>query len=326
MSVMIFNQHDIKMVSLVLPEKRIFKDEFNYLNDAKITKIKENLGFDCHCIANDRTYSSDLAIKAIGKILENFDKNYLDMLISITPSPDFLAPQTASIIHKKLQLPDHTILLDKTGFCSSILQGLFFAFTFLDNPNINNIILTYSQTVSKKIQDDNFYRNISDNACAFLIQKSNNPLKNIYSELNLTSFAEKETIPIEAYKQGADHFYVNNGIFFEESQANYPLFYNKLILKTKEIEYYFLHSPNQFFYKKMVENLSIPYNKLPKKMAYSFFGSLGANTIFFDLHLNKEYVFNGCNKKLFLGSQGGGITLNALTLNLSNFNSTLIYL
>ncbi|MCV3336730.1 hypothetical protein L8T90_01915 [Campylobacter sp. RKI_CA19_01121] len=326
MSVMIFNQHNIKMVSLVLPEKKIFKEEFNYLNETKITKIKENLGFDCHYIADSKTYSSDLAIKAISKILENFDKSHLDMLISITPSPDFLAPQTANIIHKKLQLSDHTILLDKTGFCSSVLQGLFFAFVFLDNPNINNIILTYSQTVSKKIQDDNFYRNISDNACAFLIQKSNSPSKNIYAELNLTSFTEKETIPIEAYKQGASYFYVNNGIFFEESQVNYPLFYKKLMLKTKEIEYYFLHSPNQFFYKKMVENLSIPCNKLPKKMAYNFFGSLGANTIFFDLHINKEYIFDGSDKKLFLGSQGGGITLNALTLNLSNFNSTLIYL
>ncbi|MFG5124591.1 hypothetical protein O8I50_05985 [Campylobacter lari] len=304
----------------------MFKEEFCNFDNTKIVKIKENLGFDCHYIADNNTYSSDLAIKAISKILEGFDKNLLDMLIYITPSPDFIAPPTTSLIHKELQLCKHTILLDKIGFCSSILQGLFFAFSFLDNPNINNVILVYSQTVSKKIQDSNFYRNISDNACAFLIQKSKRHIKNIYSELNLTTFAEKETIPIEAYKKGSKYFFVDNGIFFEESQVNYPLFFNELSRKIENIEYYFLHSPNHFFYKKMIENLSIPHNKLPQQLACRLFGSLGANTIFFDLHINKEYIFDGHDKKLFLGSQGGGIMLNALTLNLSNFNSTLTYL
>ncbi|HEC1762119.1 TPA: hypothetical protein R1708_000420 [Campylobacter lari] len=320
-----FNQHKIVNASFVLPNCEFFKDKFDNITENKLERFYSFMGFDKHYVCGKDCYASDLGAIAASPILQTINKENIDMLIVISPSPDYLAPQTAHIIHDKLKLNSNTIIIDKTGFCTSLIQGLFLSFNFLDNENINNILLIYSQSLNKKIKDKLFYMNMSDNASAFLIQKDNNPNINLYTETNITSINTKETLPLSGFKNGINEIKVDNGIFFETVISYFPaLFQDFLKNNNIDVDYFFLHCPNKFLYQHIIRELDISPLKLPQQVAYEQYANLGSNSIFFSIHANKD-LFNS-RKKILLGSYGSGFTLNLMTLDLNSFNSTLNYI
>ncbi|MBF7046657.1 hypothetical protein IY804_00940 [Campylobacter volucris] len=315
-----FKQHDITNIELILPNFNLtYEQEFTHLNKKKLLRIKENLGFSKHYVSNNDTYASDLAIEALKNTFKNFDKKKLDALIIISPSPDFLAPSMSFIIHNKLNLPKNIIMIDKIGFCTSIIQGIFEAFSLINgNENIYNVIVVYASVINKKIKEESFFMHSSDSASAILIKKSHDNIVNKYTEQSFSEYTLKETHPLTGYKEGIDEFKMDNNIFFSFIYDNFPTFFNNFIKGEAEPDFYLIHSPNKFTYSQITSKIQLDKNKLPNKFGYELFAFTNANSILFDLFLNKNIL----GHKVALMSQGASINFNAMLLD-TNQNTNI---
>lgn len=300
------NSHYIKAISVVLPKNPLtLEDELEFinLNAKKYEFFKQNSKISKHFVCDENIFASDLASKALEKILleKLVDKNELDLLICVSFTPDFLAPQLSSLIHKNLELSKNTLCLDITGFCTGFLQGLFQAFLALENPNFNNIVLLCVSAKSKKInpKDKIAFLSNSDSASAILISKNPSKEKAFYSQKTFSAYAKEETLPLNAYNTNFDDFLrVNTDLFFNFVNENFPEFFEQFFVYSKqnkkEFDDFFFHSPNHFFAQKLKQNL-----KLDKfcSRAYETYGDCTLNTLALELCLYKE----------MLSENGGGI-------------------
>ncbi|NDJ26713.1 3-oxoacyl-ACP synthase [Campylobacter sp. MIT 19-121] len=328
------NLHTIKAGVLVLGEcEKSLDEELAHLSQSKREFFKAQMGINKHFIADKQSFASDLSIKAIDELLKltNFDKNELDLLIFASHTPDFYAPATSSLIHKELQLNSKTTCLDLTNYCTAFLQGLLTAFLHLENKEYKNIILVCASVKSKKIdpKDSFTYATLSDSASAFLLSKSNKKDETCFFMQELFSeFALEETFSSSSYKQGQSEFIkVNNDLFFSLVQEKFPKLLETFLNKNKALqyEYFFFHYANDFFRKKLLQNL-----KLDEKLCFSQsleqFGNLDANNLSANLILfNQTKLKDGGGKKqILLASYGTGMHFMLASLRLKAFKSKII--
>ncbi|WP_417903883.1 3-oxoacyl-ACP synthase [Campylobacter sp. LH-2024] len=268
---LILNSHIIKAISVIFPKNNQSIDEelqLCGLTKNKFEFFKKTSNFSSHYIANENTFASDLAAEALNTLFENnlCSREELDIIFLATHTPDFFAPQTSSIIHKNLNLSKQTICIDTTTFCSGFLQTLMQAFLILDNPDIHKVIILTSLVKSKKtdIKNDKIsYLTHSDCACAILIEKSTNATQKTYfSQETHSEHVLEETLPLNAYNTNFNEYlYINSVLFFNFISKNYPEFFNDFFnyfnIDKTQISNFFFHAPNDFFFKKNLENLNM---------------------------------------------------------------------
>lgn len=292
---------------MVLPENSMdLKDELSLINlsEKKYDFFKQNSKIARHFVCDENTFASDLASKALEKLLLEglMDKDEIDLLLCVSFTPDFLAPQLSSLIHKNLNLGENTLCLDITQFCTGFLQGLFQAFLALENPNFNNIVLLCVSTKSKKIdpRDKIAFLSNSDGASAILISKNLSKEKAFYSQKTLSTYATQETLPLNAYNTNFDDFLrVDTDLFFNCINENLPEFFEQFFMYSnqnkEEFGSFFFQSPNHFFAQKLRQNLNI--DRFCSK-AYEHHGDCTLNTLAIELCLHKNG--GGDSRKSFL--------------------------
>lgn len=333
------NSHNIKAISVILPKNTLSVDEelqLCNLTKNKFELLKKTSNFSSHYIANENTFASDLATEALNTLFENniCSKEELDVIFLATHTPDFFAPQTSSIVHKNLNLSKKTVCIDTTTFCSGFLQTLMQAFLMLDNPNIHKIIILTSLVKSKKtdIKNDKIsYLTHSDCACAILIEKSQNTTQKTYFSQEIYSqYALEETLPLNAYNTNFNEYlYINNTLFFNFISENYPEFFNDFfdyfdIDKTK-ISNFFFHTPNDFFFRKNLENLHME-NFPCFHQTFKIYADCKVSNLPIELCLYKQNQekthekMGGGIEKYVLSSFGSGIIFNIMALDI-DFNN-----
>ncbi|WP_261798043.1 3-oxoacyl-ACP synthase [Campylobacter peloridis] len=290
------NNHLIKAISIALPKNpHNIKEELKICNltENKYELLKQNSGIFKHYVSNDNTFASDLATKALKRLLDEnlINKNEIDMIIFNTFTPDFLAPSCSSLVHKNLNLNENTICIDLIGYCSGFLQGLKQAFIALDNENINKIILICANVKSKKIdkKDKITFLNTSDSASAILIEKSKNYEKAIFSNKIFSTLCDKETLPTNNInKNYNEHIKIDANLSFSFIMENFPLFFNDIFknlnIDKKNINDFLFNSTSSFFKKKLFDNLNMKYKEDEVLKNY---GDLNINKLALDLaHIN----------------------------------------
>jgi 3-oxoacyl-[acyl-carrier-protein] synthase-3 len=87
-----------------LPHKKLTNRDLERMVDTNDDWIYSRAGIRSRHIAEDGEYSSDMghfaALDAISK--SGIDKEFIDMIVVATTTPDKTFPATAAIIHKKL--------------------------------------------------------------------------------------------------------------------------------------------------------------------------------------------------------------------------------
>ena len=88
-----------------LPEKILTNFDLAKLVDTNHDWIKSRTGIDKRHIAATGQLSSDLAVIAAERAIEDagIDKSQIDLVIVATSTPDLTMPSTACIIHQKLK-------------------------------------------------------------------------------------------------------------------------------------------------------------------------------------------------------------------------------
>jgi len=114
-------------------------------------KIETKLGIRERHIAAKNETAGDLALKAAETVLENYEKDKIDMLIFCTQSPDHFLPATACILQKKLGMRNNVAAFDFNQGCSGYIYGLAMAKAFINTGIAEAVLLIVGETYSKHI-------------------------------------------------------------------------------------------------------------------------------------------------------------------------------
>jgi len=147
----------INGISYYLPEKVLTNTELSTLYPGwPIDKISKRIGVESRHIAGADEYSSDLAVAALNKLIEEFsiDKDSIDYLILCTQTPNFSLPATACIVQDKTGLPKSCGAIDISLGCSGYVYGLGFAKGLILSGQAKNVVFITAETLSKTLHPD----------------------------------------------------------------------------------------------------------------------------------------------------------------------------
>ena len=87
------------------------------------------------------TRPSVIAAEAGEKILKNFDRSKVDLLIHASVCRDYLEPATAANIHHLLKLSAHCMMFDLSNACLGVLSSVLMASQLIENGQIRSALI-----------------------------------------------------------------------------------------------------------------------------------------------------------------------------------------
>lgn len=118
-----------------------------------VHQVIEKIGVARRFIADESTFTSDLAVGAGRKLMQvhDLEASAIDYLILVTQTPDFLLPSTSALVHLELGLGDECGVFDLNQGCSGYVQGLGVAKGLIESGQASNILLITADTYSKLV-------------------------------------------------------------------------------------------------------------------------------------------------------------------------------
>ncbi len=118
--------------------------------------ILKNSGVATRYVVDHGTVCSDFAAEKSNAIIEKLgiDKSTIDFLIYCTEAPDYIAPASSTILHRKLGLKSQCGTFDVQFGCSGYTYGLLLAKSLIESGAASTVLFITadipSQVVSKK--------------------------------------------------------------------------------------------------------------------------------------------------------------------------------
>ncbi|WP_418894065.1 3-oxoacyl-ACP synthase III family protein [Limibacterium fermenti] len=142
----------IKGIAACAPKKVVRNEDLTtFFREEELKKVINSVGIVERRIVDKNICASDLCFSAAEKLLNelSIDRETIDVLIFMSQTGDFRIPATAPILQHRLKLSKNTICFDISLACSGYLYALTTAFTYLNLPNIRNVLLLDGETFSK---------------------------------------------------------------------------------------------------------------------------------------------------------------------------------
>ncbi len=87
------------------------------------------------------TPPSTIASLAAEKILKNFPREKVDLLLHASVCRDFLEPATAAVVHSNLKLSSHCMISDLSNACLGVLSSIFMAGQMIETGAIKTALI-----------------------------------------------------------------------------------------------------------------------------------------------------------------------------------------
>jgi len=350
-----FRNKKITGILTVLPAKEVkFEDEMENYNfsAAKSLKLKMAMGYNTHRIVENGVTVSDLCVYGLNYLFEKglLKKEEIDALILVTQSPEYFMPPTSNVIQGKLGLKQDMICLDINQGCAGFEIGLFQAFMFLEQEEINKVVLLNADLISQKVskRDRNSNPLVGDGASVTIVEKSEKE-NTIFANVKMDGTAfDALIIPAGGFKtpstpetaemhedasgnfRSLDNLVMKGDDVFNFVQREVPPMIEQLLEKanfTKEdVDYYMFHQPNKFMLNKLADKLCVPREKMPSNIVENFGNASGVSiptAITFNLgaRLTRESFL------MCLAGFGVGLTWASILMRVENlaFNEIINY-
>lgn len=160
-----------------LPEKVVTNDDLsNELDGFKVDKALR-IGIKQRHIASPEQTSVDLAYEAGKKILSKFDKDKIDYLIFVTETSDYRLPNSANILHERLELNKSAGSIDIIQGCTGLPYALGMAKGLISANVASNVLILIADAYSKIIHPkDKVLRTIfGDAGSGLIVSQSDKP-------------------------------------------------------------------------------------------------------------------------------------------------------
>lgn len=135
-----------------LPEKVMTNHDFEKILDTSDEWITEMTGIKERRFAEEDMDTSDMAVIAAKRAMENsgVTKDDIDMIIVATSTPDHHFPTVANIVQSKLEL-NHVPSFDQAAACTGFIYGLATAYNYIKAGTYKKVLVIGADKLSKKI-------------------------------------------------------------------------------------------------------------------------------------------------------------------------------
>lgn len=344
---------EVQEIISIIPENiSFFDDEIDQYNqgNASSVKLKKAMGYSQHSICSSDATISDFVSKA--KIKELFGDNLsqVDALIVCTQTPDFMIPNTASVLHGLLGLKEEVGTFDVSDGCVGYLRGIALASFLLKDESISKVLLVCGDVLSRWVNrgDRNSFPLIGDAVTLTVLAKTKNSDDddvNYYGEIyhsgdsclaisipssgsrhKISNSSLISSVDSEGNMRSPSDLYMKGRDVFNFTQMVVAPFIKNFLTKLKrvECEKVYCHQANLFILKKMRSKLGLSKLELPSYTIENY-GNSSSASIPTEIVLNCSDPNNIVNKSAFLCGFGAGLSWGASRIKFSqNFSSNLI--
>ncbi len=132
-----------------LPEKRLTNKDLEKIIDTTDEWIVERTGIKERRIARDDEATSDMAVNAAKRAIENakLKPEEINLIIVATITPDMFFPSTACVVQSKLGI-DHIPAFDISVACSGFIYGVAIASQFIKSGIYKHILVIAAEKMS----------------------------------------------------------------------------------------------------------------------------------------------------------------------------------
>ncbi len=99
------------------------------------------------------TRPSSIATEAAEKILKNFPREKIDILIHASVCRDFLEPATAAQVHRNLRLPPETMISDLSNACLGVLSAILMTGQMIESGAIKTALIVSGENAGPLIEE-----------------------------------------------------------------------------------------------------------------------------------------------------------------------------
>lgn len=331
----------IKGISACIPKTVIRNASLNTIfHEDDLKKTIESVGIIERRIVDKDTCASDLCYKAAEKLLNDLDieRNSIDVLIFMSQTADYKIPATAPILQHRLGLNKDTICFDINLACSGYVYALTTAFTYLNLPNINRVLLLDGETFSKIVnpKDKTNALLYGDAGTATLLEKQESIGFNAvlhtdgegYSSVFIQGGGSRNPFTAESLieKNREDgsigneiEIYMNGIDVFNFTLRVVPKSIKELLEKTNtEISDYgaiVFHQANKFMIDFFAKKLKYNIKNVP--ISLDKYGNTSSATIPLTI-VSELKNWNADNKKIIISGFGAGLSWATASLDLTN--------
>jgi len=140
----------VRGVGSYLPARIMTNEELSKTIDTSDEWIQQRVGIKQRHIAAEGEFTSDLAVHAARRALDNarLSPAEIDLIIVATTTPDLTFPATAAIVQQKLGM-HHGAAFDIQAVCSGFVYGMVTADSYLKNGIARRALVIGAETTSR---------------------------------------------------------------------------------------------------------------------------------------------------------------------------------
>jgi 3-oxoacyl-[acyl-carrier-protein] synthase-3 len=317
-------------VSVAVPTQKI---PVTFYNEAygveSMRKFVETTGVESVCRSVPEQTAADLGFEAARNLFEqkSIDKNAIGILVFISQKPDFRAPASSYMIHKRLNLHKDCLCLDINLACSGFMVGLHTIHALLEKSDASKALLITADTSHKTLSpfDKTMIMLFGDSGSAILLEKTQedidthfairsdgNRFKSIITPSGAyrNRNAPKERVlwsddimrsDYDTHMKGMDVF----GFSITDVPKLFKDFLAELEKTADDYDYFALHQANLYILKQISRKIKIPMEKIP--VSLDRFGNNSSNSVPLVLadHFSKSVP---ADLKFFMSGFGAGLS------------------
>lgn len=341
MAILKFENVGLRAVSACVPHNVVkTRSMTEYYTPEAIEKFIEATGIEERRVVQNNECASDLCEKAARQIFAETDINPedIDVLVFVCQTPDYKSPGTSIILQDKLGLKKETVVYDVNMSCSGFIHGMLLSYTFLQMPNINNVMVLVGDTLSKwtSPKDKSTGMLLGDAGIASVFTKGEQFGESYISMqtdgANYESVmiiaggsrvpSSSETLEMKEYEDGSirslEQVIMNGSDVFSFAITELPKDIKRLLQyagKTiDDVDKYAFHQANNF----MTNYIAKKSKANPDKILHSIqkYGNTAGTSIPLCLVENRDLIKE--NESFLMNAIGAGFTYGTVLLNIAD--------
>lgn len=266
-----------------VPEKIFTNEYISTLVDTNSDWIYENVGIKERHIAAENEATSDLALIAAKKAIEDsgLNKDQIDLIIIATATADRKAPSTAAIVQDKLKAYN-AVAFDISAVCSGFLYAMSVATQFIASGVYDNVLVIGADTFSKitdwKRRDCVFFGdgagaavlshgNVNEGFMAFRLYTDSSQRKFGFT---IPGGGSENPLTKESLDKGLQYFQMDGKAVYESATEVLPKAINQVLIDSAltidDIDLMIPHQPSIRILKKTAEIIGLPFEKVMTNM------------------------------------------------------------
>lgn len=341
MGLLRFNNVGIKAISATVPKNVVKTSELTEFFPSDqlekfidTTDVKERRFIDPDKTASDLCY--DAAVKLFEKT--GIDKDEVDMLLFVSQTPDHKIPGSSMELQTRLGLKKSTIVYDMNLSCSGFLHGLLMSYTFLQLPEIKNVLLLVGDTLSKciSLRDKSTGLLLGDGGIAALLTNgeqygasyfSMNTDGNYLNSVMLPAGGSRVMSSAETLKEveredgsvrNEEQIVMNGMDVFSFAISELPKDVKRLLeyaqVNLDEVDKYAFHQANRFMNEHIIKKLKANPDKVLRSIHK--YGNTAGVSIPLTLVENREKIQP--NESFLMNAIGAGFAYGTVLLNIAD--------